>query len=171
MSPPPPFGLCSLSANTSCHLKLRTASTMHRSHTLATTPSYSGSLFDFLPIDTSTIYDRPRRLHLRRTVHDGFESSPIRRRHGAFGNLLPTIPESKNVLDTPLRSRILAARMRKYRPPRQPGKILTKRRNAPGPYEHRPTPPRRSKPPCKIVGNQFERLRLPRLLSQYLSWI
>ena len=37
-------------------------------------------------MDTLAIYGGPRQLHLRRTVRDGFESSPIWRRLGAFGN-------------------------------------------------------------------------------------
>ena len=37
---------------------------------------------------------------------------------------------------TSLRSRFLAARMRKFSSPRQPGKILPKRENAPGPRAH-----------------------------------
>ena len=51
--------------------------------------------------------------------------------------LLLPIPESKNTstVITPLRSRFLAARMRKFSPPRQPCKILP-RENAPGPRAH-----------------------------------
>ena len=52
--------------------------------------------------------------------------------------LLLTITESKTPRPscTPLRSRFLAARMRTFSPPRQPGKILPKRENAPGPRAH-----------------------------------
>ena len=42
MSPPPPFGLRSLFANTSYHLTAHTAPMMHRSHILATMSSYFG---------------------------------------------------------------------------------------------------------------------------------
>ena len=42
LSPPPPFGLCSLYAYTLDHLTWHTAPIMHRSHKLSTMLSYSG---------------------------------------------------------------------------------------------------------------------------------
>ena len=66
------------------------------------------------------------------------ECLPIWRRLGALGNTCYCrSPRAKTPRPscTPLRSRFLAARMRKFSPPRQPGKILP-RENAPGPRAH-----------------------------------
>ena len=72
-------------AHTSYHLTWHTAPMIHRSHKLATMSSYS-SPFVFLPMDTFTIHGGPSRIRLCKTVHDGLECSPIRRRLGAFSN-------------------------------------------------------------------------------------
>ena len=131
LSPPPPFEVRSLYAHTSYHFTWHTAPTMHRSHKLATMSSYSiiAIPFAFLPMDTFIIHGVPRRIRMCRTVHDGLECSPIRRRLGAFGNTCyRRSPGAKMPRPSykPLRSRFLAARMRTFSPPRQPGKIITK---------------------------------------------
>ena len=86
LSPPPPFGLRSLYAHTSYHLTWHTAPMIHRSHKLATMSSYSSCPLCLSPMDTFTTHGGPSRIRLCRTVHDGLECSPIRRRLGVFSN-------------------------------------------------------------------------------------
>ena len=150
LSPPSPFGFRSLYAHTSYHLTWHAAPMMHRSHKLATMSSYPGCPLRLFPNGPFTIHGEPSRIRLRRTVHDGLECLPIRRRLGALGNTCyRRSPRAKTPRPscTPLRSRILAARMRTFSLPRQPGKTLPKRENIPGPRAHCPTPPPRSEPP------------------------
>ena len=125
LSPPPPFGLRSLYTHTSYHLTWHTAPMMHRSHKLATMSSYSGCPLRLFP-------NEPSRIRLCRTVPRMFAYLATTWRSRQY--LLLTIPESKTPRPscTPPRSRFLAAGMRKFSPPRQPGKILP-RENAPGP--------------------------------------
>ena len=158
LSPPPPFGLRSLYAHTSYHLTSHTsyhltwhtAPMMHRSHKLATMSSYPGCLLRLFPNGPFTIHGEPSRIRLCRTLHDGLKCLPIRRRLGALGNTCyRRSPRAKTPRPscTPLGSRIMAARMRTFSLPRQPGKILPKRKNIPGPRAHCPTSPPRSEPP------------------------
>ena len=85
LSPPPPFGLRSLYAHTSYHLTWHTAPMMHRAHKLAIM-SYPGCPLRLFPNGPFTIHGEPSRILLGRTVHDGLECLPIRRRLGALGN-------------------------------------------------------------------------------------
>ena len=129
LSPPPPFGLRSLYTHTSYHLTWHTAPMVHRSHKLAVIfvlfwlPPSPFSQMNLVEYDCAEQF---------------LECLPNWRRLGALGNTCYCrSPRAKTPRPscTPLRSRFLAARMRKFSPPRQPGKILP-RENAPGPRAH-----------------------------------
>ena len=79
LSPPPPFGLRRLYAHTSYHLTWHAAPLIPCSHKLAAMSSLAAP-FAVLPMDTFTIHGGPSRIRLCRTVHDGLQRSPIRRR-------------------------------------------------------------------------------------------